>query len=196
MDLSRRIRSSIESLQCLAGEQGGTAAIEFALLLPLMLTLYISGTEISQAVSVNRKVTLVAHTVSDLIAQTSIPLAPAAVSDSLNAARAIVTPWSSTTMGVVVSQIAIDANGTARIDWSQANPSTLAHAVGSTVTLPSALAIPNSYLIWGEAQYAYTPQLGYAITGTLNLADQIFLSPRMGACVIFTGSSNHLCPGE
>ncbi len=58
-------------------------------------------------------------------------------------------------------------NGTARTD-------------GATVTLPSAdLAVPNSYLVWSEVNYNYTPVVGYTITGTLPLSDQMFMSPRI-----------------
>ena len=58
-------------------------------------------------------------------------------------------------------------NGTARAD-------------GSTVTLPSAdLAVPNSYLVWSEVNYNYTPVVGYTISGTLALSDQMFMSPRI-----------------
>jgi hypothetical protein len=51
------------------------------------------------------------------------------------------------------------------------------------VTLPSQLTVNNSYLIWGEASYSYTPPIAYVISGTLNLADQIFMSPRMSSSV-------------
>ncbi len=39
------------------------------MLLPLMVTLYLGGVEVSQAVAVDRKVTLVARTLGDLVAQ-------------------------------------------------------------------------------------------------------------------------------
>jgi len=48
------------------------------------------------------------------------------------------------------------------------------------VTLPSAdLAVPNSYLVWSEVNYNYTPVVGYTISGTLALSDQMFMSPRI-----------------
>ena len=56
-------------LRGFAADQNGVSAVEFAILLPLMLTLYLGGVEISQAVSADRKTTLVAHTVGDLTAQ-------------------------------------------------------------------------------------------------------------------------------
>ena len=52
------------------------------------------------------------------------------------------------------------------------------HAAGS-VTLPAALKVPNTWLIWSEADYSYTPTIGYVITGTLQLKDQMYMRPRL-----------------
>jgi hypothetical protein len=41
------------------------------------------------------------------------------------------------------------------------------------VTLPAALNFANSYLIWSEVQYSYKPVIGYVVSGTLTLKDQI-----------------------
>ena len=57
-----------------------------------------------------------------------------------------------------------------------------ARTAGSTVTLPSAdLVAPSSSLVWSEVSYSYTPVVGYTITGTLPLSDQMFMSPRISA---------------
>ena len=47
-------------LRRFAADQSGVSAVEFAILLPLMLTMYLGGVEVSQAVSADRKTTLVA----------------------------------------------------------------------------------------------------------------------------------------
>ena len=54
-----------------------------------------------------------------------------------------------------------------------------ARPVGQPVTLPTQLQTPNISLIWAEVQYAYTPNLGYVMTGTLNLSDQVYMYPRL-----------------
>jgi Flp pilus assembly protein TadG len=190
MTLARFYRAPMRSIRRLVDEQQGASAIEFALLLPLMLTLYISGVEISQAVGADRKVTLISHTVADLIAQTSVSLSSTDVGNALAAAGAIVTPYSASNLRVIVSQIKIDANGNATIDWSQATPANIARTKGAPVTLDPLLNNASTWgtcLIWGETTYGYTPQLGYAITGTLNLSDQIYLAPRLKTCVTYTG---------
>jgi len=83
---------------------------------------------------------------------------------------------------VTVSQIAIDNNSNPTVSWSCTLNGT-AHGVGSAVTLPAALKIANTWLIWGEASYTYRPTIGYVVTGTLNLSDQIYMRPRLSNSV-------------
>ena len=77
-----------------------------------------------------------------------------------------------------MSQVTIDANSSAKIAWSCTLNGTK-HAVGSTVTLPTALMIAKTSLIWSEVSYSYKPTIGYVVTGTLNLSDQIYMRPRL-----------------
>ena len=75
-----------------------------------------------------------------------------------------------------------NANGNAKIKWSSSKNGT-ARAVGSSVTLPAALNVPSTSLVWGEASYTYEPSIGYMVTGTMNLSDQIFMRPRLSETV-------------
>src|SRR4051794_370448 len=138
-------------------DRRGVSAVEFALLLPLMLSLYLGGFEVSQAVSISRKVTLVSRSVTDLIARDSdTSVSNTESSNALDAATAVVAPFSSSKLKTIVSQVKIDANGRATVDWSDArNPS--ARSAGQVVSLPAGLVIPNTWLIWGEASYDYKP---------------------------------------
>ena len=52
--------------------------------------------------------------------------------------------------------------------------------------MPAALKVPNTWLIWGEAEYGLTPAVGYAITGTLQLKHQMYMRPRLSNSVTRT----------
>ena len=162
-------------------DKRGVSAVEFAMLLPLMITLYLGGVEVSSAIAVDRKVTLVARTLGDLVAQATTVTATD-MTNILNAATTVVQPYSSSLIKVTVSSLAIDANGVAKVTWSDTKNGT-ARAAGSTVTLPAALNTASTSLIWAESEYAYTPTIGYVITGTMTLKDQIYMRPRLSNCV-------------
>jgi Flp pilus assembly protein TadG len=175
--LSRRVAS-------LRRDQSGVSAVEFAMVLPLMVTLYLGVVETSQGVAIHRKVTLTARTVADLASQvTSVNNAD--MTNMLTAAKAVVAPFPDGELKVTVSAISIDANGIATVAWSDTLNGT-ARAVNSTVTLPSALNVANSQLIWSEVSYNYVPTIGYMITGALNLFDQIYMRPRLSDTVART----------
>jgi Flp pilus assembly protein TadG len=172
-------------VRALLRDQRGISAVEFAMLLPLMVTLYLGGVEVSQAVAVDRKVTLVARTLSDLVAQAT-NVTTSDITNILAASAAVVVPYSDSKLKITVSSVKIDSTGVAKIAWSDTKNGT-ARTVGSTVTLSAALNTANTSLIWAEAQYAYTPAIGYVITGTMNLRDQIYMRPRLSDCVTRTG---------
>lgn len=159
----------------------GVSAVEFAMVLPLMLTMYLGGVEISQGIAIDRKVTLTARTVADLVSQVS-SIDNAGVNAALGAAKAILSPYPDATAKIVVSVVNIDANGSAKVAWSMAKNGS-AHGVGASVNVPAALKTPNTSLVWGEAFYTYQPAIGYVVSGTLNLTDQIFVRPRLSETV-------------
>lgn len=169
----------------LVRDERGVSAVEFAMLLPLMITLYLGGVEVSQGIAVDRKVTLVARSLGDLVAQ-STTVTNDDMTNILAAATAVVQPFSDSTLKVTVSSVKVDAQGIAKVVWSDTKNG-VARPVGTTVTLPTALAVANTSLIWTEAQYAYTPTIGYVISGTLQLKDQIYMRPRLSDCVTRSG---------
>jgi Flp pilus assembly protein TadG len=178
-------------LRDFARDQRGVSAVEFAILLPLMLTLYLGGVEISQAVSADRKTTLVAHTIGDLTAQVT-NVTSSDISNVLSAGTAVAYPFSSSNLKMTVSSVCIDSTGTkATIGWSQTLNGT---ARTGTVTslIPAGLMVASTSLIWGEASYAYKPTIGWTITGTLTLSDKFFLRPRL-SCSVTLNSASGCC---
>lgn len=69
IDGSRQQRQDRRSPRRFAGAESGMAAVEFALILPLMLMIYLGLVELSKSLRAAQKVDLVAHTLSDLTAQ-------------------------------------------------------------------------------------------------------------------------------
>lgn len=165
----------------LAVDERGVSAVEFAMLLPLMLSLYLGSVEVSQGIGADRKVTLTARTICDLVSQVS-SIGNGDMTNALNASSAVMAPFPTSNLQVTVSSVKIDAAGKATVDWSDSFNGT-ARTTGSTVTLPAALNVANTSLIWSEVQYTYKPVIGYVMTGTLTLKEQMYMRPRVSDTV-------------
>jgi Flp pilus assembly protein TadG len=178
-----RIASLIGSLRGkvarFARDKRGVSAVEFAIILPFMATLYLGGTAITQAIIAKRKVVLVTHTVGDLVARDN-QITNAEMTAIFDAAKAVFAPYSwSTLLKIKVSSVNVNAARTATVGWGDAFQDT-ARAVGSGVTLPPGLNTPSTSVIWAEVSYNFTPPVGGAFTGgTMTLTDQIYIRPRL-----------------
>lgn len=151
-------------------------AVEFALILPIMVTLFLGGTQLSQAIAVKRKMLLANSTVAELATQFKC-ITDTDKNNIFSASSAVMAPYSITPIKLVLSSVRVDNSGVAKIAWSDGYQAT-GRIVGSTITLPTGLSTPNSSLLFAEAKYGYTPPVGYIIVGTLTVTDTMYLAPR------------------
>lgn len=161
----------------IARDQRGVSAVEFALLAPMMIGLYLGCVEISQGVSADRKVSLISAALANLSAQVTT-ISTTDMTNIIDASSAIIVPFSASLLKMTVTCLKIDANKNVTVKWSVTRGGT---ANSGTMTIPSALAVANTQLLLSEASYAYTPIVGYTITGTLTLSDKMYMSPRITA---------------
>jgi Flp pilus assembly protein TadG len=185
----------------LAYDGRGVAAIEFAMLVPIMLVLFFGTVEFSTGVAVNRKVTLMARTFSDLVSQ-NISVTTTQLAGYFAADSAIMTPYDATPTQAVIAELYIDpATRSAKVQWSYGYPAGVTPpGLGTVVALPSngALAVPGTYLIYTKINYQFTPAASYgglmSMAG-VNLSDVAFTRPRYWNCVILpTPTSGALPP--
>lgn len=164
------------------------AAVEFALILPVLVLLYLGGVEVTQAIAIDRKVTITARAVADLVAQASnnrtvtstgaaTVLTTSEINDVMNAAKAVMAPYGSSELKVTISGIYVNSSKAAKVSWSRAL-NTTARPDNQSITLPTALAQPETHLILAEVSYDYAPIFGYVMTSTIVLGDQLYMRPR------------------
>ncbi|MEP7029671.1 MAG: TadE/TadG family type IV pilus assembly protein [Pseudolabrys sp.] len=161
----------------LARDQRGVSAVEFALLAPVMIGLYLGVAEVSDGVAADRKVSLTSAALANLTSQVAT-IATADMTNILDASSAIISPFSASKLKMTVTCINIDASKVAKVKWSVTRGGS---ANSGTISIPSALAVASTQLILAEVSYAYTPTVGYTITGTLTLSDKMYMSPRITA---------------
>jgi Flp pilus assembly protein TadG len=189
-----RLRRSAAEL---SKDRRGVAATEFVMIVPLMLTMFFGMVEFSSGVAVDRKVTLVARTLSDLTSQS--PASGVSDSDLTNffaASVGILAPYSASPTQSTITELYVDpATLKARVQWSKASTfnssgsvvlGTSSHSPGDIITIPAALLVGDTYLIWSEVSYKYVPAVGYVMAQAgVTLSDKTYTRPRQSICVMY-----------
>jgi len=187
----------------------GLAAVELALILPLMLMLMSLIVFGGQAYTVQRKVTLAATTVADIFAQANNNNVSTITAAELNQILAypnlILYPYDGSDAAVVVSQLLVTVSGgtaTGTVCGSWANANGTARATGQQLSIDLSIAsafassgsnnnpacgsipantVPTQYVVLGEVSYPFQPTGIYFSVGAMNLHDSIIMIPRVAS---------------
>lgn len=160
----------------------GISAIEFALILPALLLLYVGTAEIGNALTVYRRTSQVAATAADLTAQVK-SVTRSDIRDINAAATSILTPYATAPLKIVLSSVVADDRNRGKVEWSCANKGS-ARAENSYYAVPAGLTEPDSSVIVAEVTYRYKPLLGLTdifSPGTFDLTRTFYTRPRRSA---------------
>ncbi|RYE08927.1 MAG: pilus assembly protein [Hyphomicrobiales bacterium] len=192
------IRSLILLLQKFRREERAVAAVEFALITPFLLTMYLGSIEAAALFTADKRVNSVSATVGDLVSQwdadedtckaVGCKLPTAELTDYLAASSLIMMPYSTTNLRIVISLVKVKANGDTQVLWSRANATGTPRGVGTSIpNFPSSFMMnqmaQKGCIIVSEASYSYRPMLAQVFTTALNLAHTNYLMPRYGSAV-------------
>ena len=182
----------------LLGDRRGAAAVEFAFIAPLLLSMYLVTMEVSQAIEVNKKIARVGSMVADLVTQQD-KVTKAEIDAIMEISQSILQPYNRSTPVIEITAIDLSDNTspTATVMWSRKldNGSFSAGLPqGTTVTVPATLNIAGSFLVRVESSLGYRPVITYTATqkDALGLAaafdgiamkETYFLRPRMSQTI-------------
>jgi Flp pilus assembly protein TadG len=198
--LRQRIRSASLARRFIDRVEG-VAAVEFALIVPIMAVLFLGAVEMSQAVTANRRVTQVGTTVGDIIARASSDIYDTNVLDIMKVGKYLLDPFNPTTLKVDVNLVG--TSNTSDTDTKQkwtcsydgANPSSINCSCpnqaggGTAYTLPTGLVTKtDQFVIVANVQYGYKPPLfdnfmkssygGAKSGGVYTMTETVYLKPR------------------
>lgn len=170
-------------------DRRGVSAVEFALLLPVILVLFLGGSEIGQAITAYRKVGHTANALGDLVARVSV-VDPNHMSNIFDASLAVMAPFESSQAKMVVSVAIWDAAKKAwRVTGSKArNATSWRINAAPPVQLPEALKINGQGIIIARVEYEYTSAFSAVInditgSSSIKMEHVVFLRPRVSATV-------------
>ena len=173
------LHAKFRGMMRMLSHEGGVAAVEFALILPILVVLWIGGVEVTGALSVDRRLNNLAASVGDLVAR-SKKLSHAEIDDIFDLAPGALFPYASDGVVMRVTAVEVDKDGKATVAWSRAAGGAAYDEDREMNTLvPETLRIPETQIIMSEVVYTYSPAVGYVVTGDLALEDRMFFVPRL-----------------
>ncbi len=202
MSMMNRFRAAAMAprhlVERLAGDRRGVAAIEFAIIAPLMLTMYFVTMEIAPAIDASKKVGRGASMIADLVTQQQT-VATVDLDAMMRLGEATILPYNRSNLKVVITALEVtnDPSPQVKVVWSRKmveGAFSADQAAGTIETLPNDLKVKNSFYIKVETQLAYTPMIVWTAdakksTGLLSAFDNIgmkevyYLRPRTTARV-------------
>jgi Flp pilus assembly protein TadG len=190
-------------------DAAGIAAVEFALIVPMMGVMFIGTVELSQAIMVDRRVTQIAASTADLVARVQQPpdtLYQADVADIMRAGSFIMAPYSQNPLQIVIREIQTSPTSAtaAKQSWSctyNGTGSTLTCACSNiTATVPANLMGVQDSVVVSQVTYAYKPLVfdyffkkNFGGSGTYTLSETIYQKPR-GQWPMFQQANGTQCP--
>lgn len=177
-----------KSARALLSHRSGAAAVEFAFVFPILLTLYMGGVELTLGITINKKIKHVSSIVSDLVAQDQ-NTTKEELDEILNVSSSLIYPYGTDNYGVSVTGLKVDASGQATVAWSRSLKIPSAPR-GSVLALPDELAaLRSAFVVVSRTSYLYTPAGGYGISQPFQLEGFTYLTPRNGSVVNCTDCS-------
>lgn len=162
--------------------QRGVAAVEFALILPVMLTLYLGSIETSQLISTDRRVTLTAGALGDLISRQQNTVTAAKITTFMNLTKEMM-PRGGTSPQQIVSLIYLK-NGVSKVEWSRAQGGATKRVKGSAFPFASndqfKTLVTDGYVVVSEVTYDYKPMLDLFFKSNIRLHHRGVYLPRFG----------------
>jgi Flp pilus assembly protein TadG len=197
------------SFRRLGRDRSGAAAVEFALIAPVLIGLYFGMAEYCQAMLADRKATHVASAVGDLVSQ-SESVTAAEVDQILEIGPALMAPFKADSatnpLKVRVTLVSKDLNGVVTKPWSRYTAA--APAAFNVADLPTTGAAEGQpflangqSIIVTQTEYSYTSPFNLTLVKklmdknatsgptTYTFKEVFYLRPRRGGTIPCTGCS-------
>lgn len=167
-------------------DRRGTLAVEFAIALPILMMLVLTGIEVTRYVLLNQKIERTAVTMSDLVSQ-SEALTEAGLDNLFLATEFVMEPFDITSNGlIVVSAISKSGSSTATIKWQRSFGGAASGSAfgieGGSASLPTGFVVRDGEsIVVTEAFFDYQPAFFDDMLAPATLYSFAIFRPRFSA---------------
>ena len=177
-------RYALWRIEKMVRDRRGVSALEFALIAPALIMLYVGIVEVATALTVYRRTSQVASTAADLTAQVKT-VTKSDIRDIQAAASSILTPYSAEPLKIMLTSVVADSQNKGKVDWSCSTKGG-GRAKDSNYQVPTGLTEPDSSVVVAEITYSYSPLLGlteFFSPGSFDMKRTFYSRPRRSLIV-------------
>jgi Flp pilus assembly protein TadG len=173
----------------------GSAGLEFALIVPVMTTLFFGMFEVALSYRVNLKLAYSAEVLADIIGQQTSPVTPGIaglLGNFCKGAQLAMTPYSGTLLAAAIASVTNNAaTGTVAMDWENdvscplpATPIGATAAIALATTPNNMVPNPGDSVVIVQTSYTYVSTIHYLLGNTHPLTQTAFQRPRASSGTI------------
>jgi Flp pilus assembly protein TadG len=163
-------------LKRLRTDERGVAAMEFALLFPVLLLLYFGVAELTAGMMANGRAAHVASVVGDLVTQMPT-VKQNDIDDIFLVGAAIMKPFPTTSLKLRVTSVRADDAGVPKVIWSKGQGLSPI-STGTASGFPSGLLAAKESMIQTEVEYTYASPIGQTMPTPLTFKTKYYIKPR------------------
>jgi Flp pilus assembly protein TadG len=164
-------------LRRFGASEKGIAAVEFAIIAPMMIFLLFGSVELIDVMNTNKRAQNAAASLADVVARDT-EITNDEVANLWAAIDVLMFPDDGADMRMRITSVTIVNATTARVVWSEGRGMT-ARTANSTVTLPAQMMQPGTSVIMAESIYPYASPLGFVIDGSMDLSHEAYRRSRL-----------------
>jgi Flp pilus assembly protein TadG len=156
----------------------GSAAVEFALIAPMMMFLVFGSVDLLDALNLNKRVQNATASVADVAARDT-EISTAEIDNFWAALDVLMFPTDGDAVRIRISSVRIASASSATVVWSRSHGGMSQRSNGSTVALQSAMMTPGTSLIMTETEYDYRSPLGFLMAAPITLKHVAYRRSRL-----------------
>lgn len=143
-------------------DRKGLAALEFAIVAPMMLALMLGSVEIINLLQTQRRVENTGSSMADVVSRDTV-ITNSEMTGFWSAVNTLMFPNSAASINMRVTSIMINSATDARVVWFERRGGVYTDlgANAAVTGLPAAMMIPGTSVIRVETTYVYHPVLGF-----------------------------------
>lgn len=155
----------------------GLAALEFALLAPMMVFFLLGSIDMLDMVDTNRRLQYATVSVADVMARDT-EVTDDEIDGAWAALELLMAPDNAAGIEFRVSSVSVQDATTARVIWSEGQ-GMAPRGTNSTVALPAGMMVPGTSVIMTESEFDYASPLGILTAGNATLDHVAYRRSRL-----------------